>query len=261
MYKLKTNCLSMRIPTDQEFDLLMDMTHEDDSLSHWGKMFSWVNDEENKYKFPASLRAVRGCHSARGWNYYRAANRRVNVGFRLAFDLEHGSLPPDIQDGEPVIIGTLFMDDAPVRVPQNPAYDGDITDYIPDAKLEMRPALDDPAYQVTAIKVADGVFVADRILLKNISYEDIEQSLAGANHCPAAPSDDTAYVPAGPVGFMLNRAKLEERGFHFDDTDNAYLYLAGLVEWLESHNKNYTKEQYHRIQSLKDIFDSIDYGV
>ena len=31
--------------------------------------------------------------------------------------------------------------------------------------------------------------------------------------------------------------------------------------WLESHNKNYTKEQYHKIVILKEILDCIDYGV
>lgn len=165
---------AMRIPTDQEWDLLMDITHEDDTLSHWKDMFSWVNDKDNKHGLPASYRAVRGCHSARYWNSYHASTQYVVVGFRPAFDLSSGALPSDIQDGKPVVIGTLYMDGVPVRVPQDPTYVGDIADFVPGAKLVMGPALDDPAYQVTAIKVADGVFVADRALLKNISYEDIE---------------------------------------------------------------------------------------
>lgn len=239
----------------------MDAPHEDNALSHWKDMFSWVNDKKNKYGLPSSYRAVRGYYSGRYWDFSYATGRYVNVGFRPAVDLEPGALPSDIRDGESVVVGTLYMDGVAVRVPQKPTFDGDIVDYIPDTKLELRPALDDPAYQVTAIHIGGNILMADRVLLRNISYEDIEQSLVGENPCPAVPIDGTAYVPTGSVGFKLNRAKLEERGFHFDDTDDAYLYLAGLVEWLESHNKNYTKEQWHRIQSLKDIFDSIDYGV
>ena len=170
----KAEKITMRIPTDQEWDLLMDVTHEDDSLSHWNKMFSWVNDKENKYDLPASCRAVRGYSSARLWYNYFASNLYVGVGFRPAVDLEPGALSSDIRDGESVVIGTLYMDGKPVRVPQRPIWDGDITDYIPGAKLEMRPALDDPAYQVTAIMVDDGVAVADRNLLKCISYEDLK---------------------------------------------------------------------------------------
>lgn len=53
----------------------------------------------------------------------------------------------------------------------------------------------------------------------------------------------------------------EACGFSFDNWSDMYLYIKSLVEWLESHNKNYTKEQYHRIDSLKEILDCIDYGV
>ena len=165
---------AMRIPTDQEWDLLMDVTHEDDVLSHWKKMYSWVNDKENRYGIPASARAVRGYGSARFWSYRNATYQNVTVGFRPAVDLEPGALSSDIRDGESVVIGTLYMDGKPVRVPQKPTWDGDIMDYTPNAKLELRPALEDPAYQVTAIMVDVGVAVADRNLLKCISYEDLE---------------------------------------------------------------------------------------
>ena len=53
------------------------------------------------------------------------------------------------------------MGDKPVKVPQNPVYNGDIADYIPGAKLELRETLGDSAYQVTAIKVGK-VLIADR---------------------------------------------------------------------------------------------------
>lgn len=249
----------MRIPTNQEYDRLMDVTCGNDAQSHWRDILSWVNDTDNSYNWKRSYRAVRGCNYARYWDGGKATGRYVLVGFRPAFDLDAETLPSDIQNGDAAIIGTLYMDGKPVKTPYYPTMDGDIADYIPDTKLEMRPALDDPAYQVTGIFVGNGVFVVDRVLLKSISYLDIEQSLA-EDTAPQA-ENTTDYLPAGSVGFKLNRSKLEERGLNFDDTDDAYLYAAGLVDWLASHSENYTPEQYHRIQSLKDIFASIDYGV
>ncbi len=71
------------------------------------------------------------------------------------------------------------MDSKPVKVPQSPTRNGDIPDYIPGAKLEMREALDDPSYQVQAIKAGD-VLIADRVLLKNISWDDIAETIETA---------------------------------------------------------------------------------
>jgi len=54
---------------------------------------------------------------------------------------------------------------------------------------------------------------------------------------------------------------LAGQGGSFEDWSDIYSYISGLVDWLESHNKNYTKEQYHKIVILKEILDCIDYGV
>ena len=59
----------------------------------------------------------------------------------------------------------------------------------------------------------------------------------------------------------INLEKLAEQGWSFEDWSDIYSYISGLVDWLESHNKNYTKEQYHKIVILKEILDCIDYGV
>ena len=64
------------------------------------------------------------------------------------------------------------MDDQPVKVPVNPTEDGDIPDYIPGAKLKLGAPIQDAAYQVQAIKVGN-VLIADRVLLKNISWNDL----------------------------------------------------------------------------------------
>lgn len=63
------------------------------------------------------------------------------------------------------------------------------------------------------------------------------------------------------IKLAINHQKLADQGWNFDDWSDIYSYISGLVDWLESHNKNYTKEQYRRIVSLKEILDSIDYGV
>lgn len=59
----------------------------------------------------------------------------------------------------------------------------------------------------------------------------------------------------------INHEKLADLGMTFDHWDDMYLYVKRLVEWLESHNMNYTKEQYRKISDLKDIISCIDYGV
>ena len=59
----------------------------------------------------------------------------------------------------------------------------------------------------------------------------------------------------------INHEKLAEQGWSFEDWSDIYSYISGLVDWLESNNKNYTKEQYHKIVILKEILDCIDYGV
>ena len=44
------------------------------------------------------------------------------------------------------------------------------------------------------------------------------------------------------------------------DIANSYeylLYIKNLCEFLESHNKNYTKEQYYAILDIKTILDNI----
>lgn len=56
----------------------------------------------------------------------------------------------------------------------------------------------------------------------------------------------------------INNEKLSEYGFSFETMEDLYLYVLRSVEWLESHNKNYNKEQYYRMLDLKDILDCIE---
>lgn len=35
-------------------------------------------------------------------------------------------------------------------------------------------------------------------------------------------------------------------------------YMRSLLDWLYTHNKNYTKEQYYKIEELKIILDNLE---
>lgn len=168
--------MKIRVPFDREWDNLVDLTGGDNAKIHWERMFSWVNDPENKRNLPPAYRAYCGYFSARIWSLDSASHRSVCLGFRPACIPASDTLISEIKEGENAIIGTLFMDGRPVKVPQNPTLNGDIEDYIHGAKLEMREALPAPAYQVTGIRVGDA-FIADRCLLKYISYEEVESAL------------------------------------------------------------------------------------
>lgn len=154
----------MRLPTRAEYDQLADTVKENNSVMHWKGIFSWCQDALRNY--PAS-RALRGYFSARYWYYNSASSRDAYLGFRPAFEILDSDTMPS--DDATVRVGTLYMDGQPVKIPQNPVWNGDIPDYIPDAKLELRETLDDADYQVRAIKVGS-ILIADRVLLKNITW-------------------------------------------------------------------------------------------
>lgn len=185
MKVLNFNALSipMHIITDTEYDRLMDVTLGADILSHWYEMLSWVNDTENREDADLAARRARGCDSARAWSNSTASLRRAVLGFRPACTLAADALPSGIKNGEAVILGTLYMDGKPVRVPQRPTANGDISAYIDGAKLEMRLALEDPAYQVKGFFLGDGIFAADRNLLMLVSYADLARQ--GLERIPA----------------------------------------------------------------------------
>lgn len=186
--------MQFRFPTTEEWDNMMDIVHEDNSIAHWEDIFSWVCDLDFEQAHPLH-RAVRGYVSARYWRNDYAAYQGVSIGFRPAFDvLGSKTLSSCPKDGERIVIGTLYMNGKPVKVPQNPVWAGDIADYVPGAALTFEPALNDSDYAVTAIKVGD-VYIADRVLLKTISYRDIKRLIAAQD----TPSAKDADKPAKPI--------------------------------------------------------------
>lgn len=157
----------MRLPTCAEWDALVEITDGKDDVMHWKGQFSWCKDAVPEIK---PYRAVRGYHSSKVRFEFHETLRTTDIGFRPVFV----GFNPDsnIPDGTGITAGTLYMDEKPMKVPKNPTRKGDIPCYEPGAKLKLRDALDDPAYQIQAIK-ARSILIADRALLRQISWMDL----------------------------------------------------------------------------------------
>jgi len=162
----------MRLPINNEWDTLVDVTHGKNRIMHWEGIYSWCMGV-------SANRIVRGYFSTRyfSYSYFPVSTRSECIGFRPVFETPASDTM--VSDGTAVVAGTLYMNNQPVRVPDNPVWNGDILDYVPGSTLELRDALSNPAYQVRAIK-AGKVLIADRVLLQNISWDDIQEALATA---------------------------------------------------------------------------------
>ena len=64
------------VPQSNEWDTMLNKNSG--YIQNWNKMYSWGQDT---YSADESRRAVRGCNSARYWNYYTAARSYPFVGF------------------------------------------------------------------------------------------------------------------------------------------------------------------------------------
>lgn len=54
--------------------------------------------------------------------------------------------------------------------------------------------------------------------------------------------------------------KIEElTGLYFENVEQLYFYVLQQIEFLEAHNKNYTKKQYYKINDLFDIIRSVKF--
>lgn len=56
----------------------------------------------------------------------------------------------------------------------------------------------------------------------------------------------------------INMSKVKENGFEFSSEENTLEYIKRKLEFLESHNKNYTKEQYYIICDLFSLVKCIE---
>lgn len=173
------NQVTMDMCSFDEFVALCDATNEDDSLMHWKNMGTMVSHPD--YPEPGDDSFHYHTHMAYSATYLRQAELLPNCGPSSEFGLRPsftGADPSAMDElysvGDYVTIGTLYMGNAPVKVPQNPVDGGDITEYIDGTTITLQEALDDADYQLKAFYVGDGVFVADRVMLIQISYIDID---------------------------------------------------------------------------------------
>lgn len=56
----------------------------------------------------------------------------------------------------------------------------------------------------------------------------------------------------------IDNERLSAIGLNFETGQEAILYLQNLLEWLESHNKNYNQEQYYKILDCLEIVKSME---
>ena len=56
----------------------------------------------------------------------------------------------------------------------------------------------------------------------------------------------------------INTLKLSKLGYKFTSMYDMLEHIESLLEYLESHNKNYTQKQYYKILELKEIISTIE---
>ena len=88
------------VPQSNEWDTILDK--KDGYIKNWIYMYSWGQDT---HSISASLRAVRGCNSARDWNSNNATFSNSHVGFRPVLEV----LNPDTLGSDGMKVVTLDL--------------------------------------------------------------------------------------------------------------------------------------------------------
>lgn len=225
--------LPMRLPSSAEWKKTMTATGNDNRLLHWKDMYFWCQEMCRE----TSEAHVNGCSPWCCPDSIPANTRRRNIGFRPV--VETGE---DLRDGQSAIMGTLFMNGEPVLVSGDPTADGVIEKYISGASLEFRsPAINKPGYQVRGIKVGD-VMIADRVLLRDISWEDAESNIA--NH--AAPAEK---APLTIKDVRLPSSEEWDRMIDVTFGVNSRIHWSGTFSWCldecaDNHDRRVTRGCY-----------------
>lgn len=177
---LDNKAFCIRVPTSEEWDKLPAYVKAHDL--HWEYIWSWLQDPipDNSSSQPTH-RMLRGCTALCAPCAAHSDSKGPYIGFRPIFvPIDPETLQPDMtqwtdtEDGTVLTLGTLYMNNAPLAVPQDPTDRGDIPNYIPGATLHIGHYEPDPAYQIQAIKCG-WLFVADRNLLKDISWNELDR--------------------------------------------------------------------------------------
>lgn len=165
----RNNCIN-------QWDLMVNylnyQTKELDDIIHWKNMFSWCQEREE------GLCSIRGYSSASLWYNYWFNHRGRSVGFRPVFiPLDPNTLQPDpaildeLNNGQTISLGSFYFDNKIMHVPQDPTKDGDIPNYTPGTDISFRSLKSGYGFQVIKLP---GILIADRVLVKNISWEDLK---------------------------------------------------------------------------------------
>ena len=88
------------VPQSNEWDTMLNK--DNGYIQNWNKMYLWGQDVSSD---GASLRAVRGYHSARFWGYFSSSGRNVSLGFRPVLEV----LNPDTLGSDGLKVVTLDL--------------------------------------------------------------------------------------------------------------------------------------------------------
>lgn len=167
------------------WDQAMDALRDHNKDLHFCNMFSWCQNEPKGLK---SMCTIRGFADPKEYDYEYATCGGTTLGYRpFMIPLNSESLLPDpsrlqgYKDGTTFCMGTLYMDRQPLQNPQNPSLPSDTPNYTPGTDLRIGDSHEDPKNHIRWLKAGD-FLVADRNLIKNISWEDLDkQGLAYGN--------------------------------------------------------------------------------
>lgn len=82
-FKIRLLKVGSKEDVPNEWDAALDAVGEDDTLWHWDHKFFWGQEPVSG---SVSHRALRGCRSARYWDYNDAAGSLPHLGFRPALE-------------------------------------------------------------------------------------------------------------------------------------------------------------------------------
>ena len=169
----------VRLLTSDEWDKVIGIVGADNNLLHYSKSPSWVQDRADDW---SSYRLVRGGKQARTKDSYSARDRGPLVGFRPCLEpLNCLTLEPDtsrfldVKNGEVLTFGTIRIrgHEYPFSVPKTRDSEGKISHHYTSSPICICDSKDKKKYDIQWVK-AGNLLVADRNLLKNVSWEQLD---------------------------------------------------------------------------------------
>jgi len=166
---------AVMLPSDNpkclgSWNAFMSVTGGNDELTHHRNIGSWCREKS----------ILGGSHDSVHSSDV-SAERFSSVGYRpVLIPLDPETMEPRPSyllghaDGDMFRMGTLYMSGIPQPNPEMPVPGGDIPDYIPGANLQIGDSSSALSQRITWIKVGYAL-ISDRILMKNISWDDLEQ--------------------------------------------------------------------------------------